>query len=109
MEHKGLSTPDEDDSPAKGAFITFISFILFGALPLLAFLVFGEFDTVASVTDKQFILSMCLTAFALFVLGAFKDKLVRPQWWKGGLIMTINGGIATGLAFLVGWLLQNEA
>ena len=79
---------------------------MFGILPLLGFMVFGEFDQIAEASDKEFILSMVLTGVALFALGAIKERLSGGSMIKGGIIMLLCGGAATVIAFFVGWALE---
>lgn len=53
-EELGLQVPDEDESPAKEGLITFTSFLVFGFVPLLGYIIFpilydGMFICIAQV------------------------------------------------------------
>jgi VIT1/CCC1 family predicted Fe2+/Mn2+ transporter len=53
-----------------------------------------------------FFISMGLTGISLFILGAIKNIILARSWWRGGFYVLFTGGIATGCAFVVGWLLE---
>jgi DNA damage-binding protein 1 len=54
--------------------------------------------------DALFGISCALTAVALFVLGAIKSRFSTESWWFSGLTVLLNGGVAAGAAFLIGYL-----
>ena len=72
METKGISAPDEDDAPFKSALVMFVSFMIFGAIPVIPFAIMGQYGVQSHAKDLEFILSMIFTAVALFALGAVK-------------------------------------
>ena len=74
METKGITVPDASDSPFKSAVVMFVSFMIFGAIPVLSYAILGEFDKESTARDLEFILSMVLTGLALFALGAVKVR-----------------------------------
>lgn len=47
-----------------------------------------------------------LSAVALFALGAAKVLVTERSWFRSGLEMLLVGGLAAGVAYLVGYLLQ---
>lgn len=100
----GHMTPDKDDNPAKDGLWTFLSFILFGSVPILSYL----FCWAAKYSNKQgaFGISCAATAITLFCLGAVQGKISRLNVWKSGSLMLLNGGMATVAAYLIGWGLE---
>lgn len=75
-------------SPPTPGFVTFISFILFGLIPLIGYVIFSS----TGMNDFQlFIVAIVLTAITLFFLGAVKVCLFAclaswlGGWWCRGL------------------------
>jgi VIT1/CCC1 family predicted Fe2+/Mn2+ transporter len=54
----------------------------------------------------SFALSLVLSGLALFGLGAAKVLVTERNWFRSGLEMLVVGGLAAGVAYLVGYLLQ---
>lgn len=96
----------EEDSPLKNALITFVSFITFGFIPVVTYVV-SRF--IPSLPVNTFALSAVLTSLTLFTLGALKVKVTGKNWFKSGLEMLIVGGLAAGAAYLIGILLGGIA
>jgi DNA damage-binding protein 1 len=42
VEELGLMTPDGEESPAKNGFVTFVSFLAFGVVPLIGYIVMAS-------------------------------------------------------------------
>lgn len=95
-----------DKKPFLSALSTLVAFIIAGAVPLLVYL-FGLLSDVAS--NIEFLLSFILTGFALFGLGAAKVLVTQRNWFKSGLEMLVVGGLAAGVAYVVGALLRGIA
>lgn len=102
MVHELNMHPD-DRRPLLSALSTFVSFILAGSVPLLVF-VAGLFVTIDFQT--QFLLSIVMTAVALFTLGALKVLITAHNWFRSGMEMMLVGGVAAGVAYGVGFLLR---
>jgi DNA damage-binding protein 1 len=97
-----MQVPDEDDSPLKQGMAMFCSFMVFGFIPLLAFIAFS-----AVVTDAEiFAIACVLTACALFGLGAFSSRFNNSHWFRSGLWVLLNGTTASAVAYLVGFALS---
>ena len=94
-----LQPPSGDEEPAKGGLVTLISFLLFGCIPLLSYVIFEaiEFDGY----DPKFVISICLTVLTLFGLGVFKGKITESSMIKSGLFITVNGAFAAAAAFAI--------
>jgi VIT1/CCC1 family predicted Fe2+/Mn2+ transporter len=54
----------------------------------------------------SFPVSLVLSGVALFCLGAAKVFVTERNWLRSGLEMPVVGGLAAGVAFLVGYVLQ---
>jgi VIT1/CCC1 family predicted Fe2+/Mn2+ transporter len=94
---------DVDIDPLKRGLATFGSFVVAGSLPLLAFLLGLLLPFIA---DIAFPLSVVLSALALFGLGAAKVFVTERRIIRSGLEMLVVGGLAAGVAYLVGFFLQ---
>jgi VIT1/CCC1 family predicted Fe2+/Mn2+ transporter len=94
--------PDER-KPIYSALATFGAFLIAGSVPLLVYLA-GLFVTVPG--NWPFVASLVLSGLALFGLGAAKVLITERNWLRSGLEMLVVGGLAAGVAYLVGYLLQ---
>ena len=100
VEELGLMPPDDDDSPAKNGLVTFASFVIFGFIPLLSYVLAGA--TKAS-DGANFAAACALTAFTMLALGAAKAKFTNQSTVKSALLMLLNGGMAAVSAYMVSW------
>lgn len=103
MRHK-YHLIDETIEPAKGAVATFIAFNLIGFIPLAAYVFNGFLHLEAT---GLFQLTSGFTLLALFTVGAVKARVVKERWLVGGVETMVIGGVAAGIAYLVGYLLRN--
>ena len=94
-EEYGL--PQEVRSPWKAAFATFSAFFVCGMIPVLPFVL---------KTPYPFLSSTMFTGLAFFAIGSLKSRWSTISWWRSGLTTFVVGGIAAGLAYLVGVLLK---
>lgn len=90
------------ESPLKNALVTFVSFSVFGFLPLLTYVVARFWSGLSQFT---FIIACFLTGITLFVLGALKTRFIDRAWWSAGFEMLIVGGLAASVAYFIGDLL----
>ncbi|NLY00888.1 MAG: hypothetical protein GXY83_32760 [Rhodopirellula sp.] len=88
-----------DESPLKNAVVTFISFGLFGFVPLVAYVTALFVPILGTAT---FTVACALTAATLFALGAVKVKITGRNWFKSGLETLLVGGVAAAAAYAVG-------
>ncbi|CAK4084595.1 unnamed protein product [Aphanomyces euteiches] len=105
VEELGLMPVDEDENPLIGGFVTFGSFMLFGSVPLLSYLI-NLIPGVQLSSDQALWGSCLLTALTLFLLGAVKGQYVGQKWYIAGIYMALNGTIAAGMGWIIGYLLQ---
>jgi len=92
----------EDVAPGRNAIITFLSFIVFGFLPLVLFVI-GAFFGVT--IPNAFLWASVLSGVSLFCLGAVKSKITGQNWIGSGAITLLVGGIAAIAAYFVGEIL----
>ena len=96
----------DDANPLGNAAATFASFVTFGSLPLLVYLV-GLAVPISAGT--AFPVAVALTAAALFGLGAARVFVTGRNPVRSGLEMLLVGGFAGVVAFAVGALLKDVA
>ena len=89
--------------PLRSAITTFVSFVVAGSVPLLAYFA----GLVVELTPShQFALSVVMTALSLCALGAAKVLITELKWVRSGFETLAIGGVAAAVAFLVGYLLR---
>ena len=103
-EELQLQVPDEDDNPWFGGAVTFASFVVFGTVPLLAYVMFYSAQL---YVHEQFIIAVCLTAFCLFALGVLKSKFTKQHWFKSGMEVFFLGGGVAAIAYFIGWFMNS--
>ncbi len=84
----------------KTSAVTFISFIIFGVLPLLPYIMGIEEAKLA------FALSIFTTFIALLLLGLFKGLVIKKKILASIIETILIGGLAAFVAFLVGVLFK---
>ncbi len=89
-------------SPLLAASVTFVSFMIAGALPLLPFVV----QWFAGGSESQFFFSATITAIAFFAIGALKSRFVQQDWWWSGGETLFVGAAAAILAYACGFALS---
>ncbi len=93
----------EGPNGLKAAVATFIAFQLAGSVPLVVFLL-DYFSP--GMVSTPFLISSLMTGVAFFGIGAVKSRFVERTWYGAGLETLVAGAAASGLAWLVGWLLS---
>jgi VIT1/CCC1 family predicted Fe2+/Mn2+ transporter len=93
----------DERTPILKAVATLGAFVLAGSLPLLVYLLGLVVPIDLAVS---FPVSLGLSAAALFGLGAAKVFVTERNWFRSGLEMLVVGGLAAGVAYLIGHLLQ---
>jgi VIT1/CCC1 family predicted Fe2+/Mn2+ transporter len=105
VEELNLMPIDEDDSPLMNGVVTFFSFMIFGAVPLLSYLV--NLIPAFRMSHSAALYGSCfLTVITLFVLGAVKGSFVGQKWWNSGFWMAFNGTAAASMGWVIGYLFQ---
>lgn len=101
MNHELMLSDPRGDNPVLTGLATFVSFLFFGVIPLLPFMVAGSAEP-----STVFGYSVAGTACALFLLGLLKWKVVGSSLWKSLLEVGLVGGAAALVAFTVGSLFE---
>ncbi|MCV6824456.1 MULTISPECIES: VIT1/CCC1 transporter family protein [Halocynthiibacter] len=93
----GMSDPDGENAGVN-ALYTFVSFLIFGVIPLLPYVLFDPSPT-------TFNLSIAATTFALVALGVLRWVAIRVALLRCIAETLMIGGICALVAYLVGWLI----
>ena len=88
----------------KEALITFGSFLVFGLIPLLIYIIshwanYYNYNTI-------FIIDCFITLLTISTLGYTQAVITKPSKLMGCIILTINGVISTSIAFIIGYGLE---
>jgi VIT1/CCC1 family predicted Fe2+/Mn2+ transporter len=89
----------ENIKPKTSGLITFISFIIVGSIPLIAFLIPNLNNNTA------FIISAFFTAISFFVIGYLRGHIVKENRLLSAIETLIIGAIAAIIAYFVGYFL----
>lgn len=99
---KGESIKDEPSPVINGA-TTYVSFILVGLVPLLAYTI----DVVFGLDNSNlFAISIVLTALAFIGIGLLKSRVAQTSRVRSIAETLILGAIAAGFAYVLGDLLE---
>ena len=102
----GLEIPSEEHAKQsmKDGLVTFLSFICFGFIPVLPYIIF--YSSSYREHHNIFIIDCFITSTAMFFLGYTQAKITKQPRIKYGAIMCVNGSFAALCAFLVGYGLE---
>ncbi|AMW32895.1 Predicted Fe2+/Mn2+ transporter, VIT1/CCC1 family [Fervidobacterium changbaicum] len=103
MLHEELGLFEDDTNPLKSAVVTFLSFVIAGFMPLIAYVFASQSQILA---QNQFLASCIITAATLFFVGALRQIVTGVKWYKGGIEMLFVGGLSAAVAYLIGWVLE---
>ena len=99
----GLEIPDKNykSEMKKEALITFGSFLIFGFIPLIIYIIshwcrYNNYNTI-------FIIDCFITLLTISVLGYTQAVITKQSKLMGCFILTINGIISTTIAFGIGY------
>ncbi len=101
-----LGIIEANESPLKNAVATFLSFAVFGFVPLLAFVLAR---LLPHMSGLAFFAASTMTGLTLFTLGALKVRITQRPWLLSGLEMLLVGGLAAAAAYGIGALLAGLA
>lgn len=89
-------------SPIKIGWVTYISFILIGIIPLLLYI----WDFFFDFEGNLFWFTCLFTSIGFLIVGFLKSFATRTSIWKGILETVLLGMLAAGVAYFVGDLLE---
>jgi len=101
-----LNTMLEEKSPSRSGLATFAAFVTVGFVPLLAYV---AALLAPALRPATFPIAVAMTFIAIFVVGSARSYVTGKPWWKAGIEMTLVGGAAASVAYLVGRLLGGLA
>ncbi len=103
MMREELGIQEERIAPLGSGLVTFTAFVLAGFFPVFPYVL--AFITPTPVASA-FMLSVGITAMALFSIGVARRFMTRQPWWQSGLEFLGLGGLAAACAFFVGYILR---
>lgn len=98
-----LGLVDSDESPFKNGIVTFVSFVVFGIIPLLPFIV----AKISGLENGLFIASTILTGFTLFFMGVIKILFTMRRWYISGGETLLIGAFVAAAAYFIGWGIES--
>lgn len=101
-----LGLMEEQASPVMKGFVTLISFIIVGAIPLLSYF-FAFFSE--AISENVYMISVVLTFITFFLIGSAKIFVTGKNWFKSGMETLVVGGLAAIIAYGVGYALRGLA
>lgn len=98
--------PAVEVSPSRAGLVTYLGFMAAGVLPLLPFI----YQALGPGTlPHPFLWSIGVAGLVFFAIGGMKSRFVDQRWYWAGLEVLAIGGVAAGLAYMVGVLLKGIA
>ncbi len=97
MNHEHAVSDPRSENPVYTGLATFFSFLVFGSIPLIPFMVATEANA-----DTVFLLSATGTFLALITLGLMKWKVIGARLWSSLFEVILVGGTAALIAYIVG-------
>ena len=85
-----------DASPEKKGIVMFISFILFGMIPLVLYFLMLKINF-----KNRYVNAYVSVITALFILGVYKSRYTKEKWYKSGTYIAAYGAVAGFLAFYI--------
>eukprot|EP00929_Paragymnodinium_shiwhaense_P027630 TRINITY_DN1617_c0_g1_i5.p1 TRINITY_DN1617_c0_g1~~TRINITY_DN1617_c0_g1_i5.p1 ORF type:complete len:306 (-),score=95.15 TRINITY_DN1617_c0_g1_i5:777-1694(-) len=110
VDELGLMPPSDDPadefrSTCRKGLCMFLSFVIFGSVPLLTYIIARLFGH--DVEDGTlFVLAAVSAALTMFTLGFVKGRLTKQPAIMSGVSVLLNGVAAAIAAYLIGWSLE---
>ena len=83
-------------SPFNHGLMTFIAFMIAGAIPLIPYLFLVPLS-------QQFVFSALLSGVMFFAIGAARTLVTAESAFKAGIEILFVGGLASLVAYAIGW------
>ena len=87
------------ENPIINGINTFLSFILFGLIPLMSFIIMNG-------SKNQFLKSTISSIISMFVLGSIRSKYTKDPWLKSGIMTSIYGMFASFTSYIIGYYIN---
>ena len=91
-----------DKTPFSVGAATFVSFLFLGLIPLLIYL----WDLFQPLDYDLFLVSSILTGLSFVGIGWLKSYITSTRIWRGVIETVLLGATASGLAYWVGFFLE---
>ena len=101
MMKEELGLIEDEKNSVDSSLSTFVGFNLIGLIPLIPFMAFMAIGI--EPNSEAFIFSTISVSAAFFLVGMIKGKIVKRSKIRSGMYTLIIGGIAAGVAYLVGY------
>lgn len=105
MMKEELGLIEDEKNPIDSSISTFIGFNLIGLIPLIPFMIFMMIGVDAN--SEAFVYSTISIIAAFFLVGMIKGKIVKKSKIRAGIYTLIIGGVASIVAYSVGYGLQS--
>ena len=103
VDELGIYCDLEDKwGPLMQGIVMFVSFIIFGTIPVLPYL-----SMTGRGVDSTFMAALFVTGIALVVLGAVKGHLTGLDKMRSAVVMVFNGCVSGAVSFTTGLLVQS--
>lgn len=104
MMTEELHLSRENRSAFSAGFVTFISFLLIGSVPLFSYVLALFFP---GLLDMTFGISIIFTGCALFTIGALKSLVTGQPMFRSGMEILVVGSVVALVAYAVGFFLKD--
>ena len=104
MMKEELGLIEDGKNPLDNSVSTFIGFNLIGLIPLIPFMIFMFMKIDAN--SEAFVYSTISVIASFFLVGMIKGKIVKKPKIRSGFYTLIIGGIASLVAYFVGYGLK---
>lgn len=101
LKYKYEVTNPETEKPLLTGLATFFSFMLFGSIPLMPYLLGSS-----SFASQNFLFSCIATFSALFILGVLRWRISERSFLPSVIEVIFIGGLAAVVAYTVGVLFK---
>eukprot|EP00613_Pedinella_sp_CCMP2098_P004213 CAMPEP_0171640812 /NCGR_PEP_ID=MMETSP0990-20121206/30765_1 /TAXON_ID=483369 /ORGANISM="non described non described, Strain CCMP2098" /LENGTH=241 /DNA_ID=CAMNT_0012215279 /DNA_START=80 /DNA_END=805 /DNA_ORIENTATION=+ len=103
-EVEGVEPPDEKNNSMMKGLVTAVSFVVFGSVPLLVFLLKAQISSVFGwhAHSTPLVVSTLASAITMFTLGAIAGTFTEQNLLKSGFTMAAHGLLAAYTAFAIG-------
>jgi len=106
-EELGISADVVDDVPWKHGLVNFGSFMGFGVVPLITYVVVVSIQHTTQIpSNTVFAISIAVTVFTLLLMGVLKGVLTGSPVVKSAVITVIFGSFTATVGWFIGWILN---
>ncbi len=101
--HQSQSGIIPTHSPMRTALATFMSFIIVGSVPLIAYVISAVFNI---WRGQEFLISAIFTTFAFIFVGQVRGKITKTNRINAAFETVFIGSVAASVAYIVGAALE---